>query len=152
MKRPLPRIDETVDELHDLLQKESDTKKRQRLHGLYLLQSHQAADRQGLALLLGVHRNTIGRWLWAYERGGLCAFLTIDTPPGKTPLIRPEIGQAIGERLSDPCGLDSYKSLWQWVRDTYDVPVAYKTVYQYVRYQLGAKLKVARPSHIKKQG
>jgi transposase len=147
----LPRINETVDELHDLLQKEPDTKKRQRLHALYLLQSQQASNRQSLAVLLGVHRNTIGRWLSAYERGGLTAFLTIDTPPGKTPLLRPEIGKAIVERLSDPIGLDSYKGLWQWVRDTYNVPVAYKTVYQYVRYQLGAKLKVARPSHIKKQ-
>jgi hypothetical protein len=33
--------------------------------------------------LIGVDRNTIGRWLAAYERGGLPALLAIYIPAGK---------------------------------------------------------------------
>jgi hypothetical protein len=43
----------------------------------YLLASRQAQTRLDLAHLLGVQRNTIGRWLTLYATGRLHTWLTI---------------------------------------------------------------------------
>jgi transposase len=50
---------------------------------LYLLASRQAHTRQDVARLLGVHRNTISRWLARYATGGLDALLATYVPAGK---------------------------------------------------------------------
>jgi hypothetical protein len=46
---------------------------------LYRLVTRQTRDRQEVARLLGVHRNTIGRWLPLYAAGGLAGDLTRTT-------------------------------------------------------------------------
>jgi transposase len=150
MKTPIPPIHETPEQLKALLTAERDAQKHQRLQALYLLQTEQAYTRRQLALLLGVHRETVGRWLATYATGGLPQMLTIAKAPGKVPLLSPAMQQALRDRLSQPQGFASYKAIWQWLRQAYGVPLAYKTVHKFVRYTLQAKLKVPRKSHIKK--
>jgi transposase len=150
MKTPIPPIHETPEQLKALLTAERDAQKHQRLQALYLLQTEQAYTRRQLARLLGVHRETVGRWLVTYATGGLPQMLTIAKAPGKVPLLSPAMQQALRDRLSQPQGFASYKAIWQWLRQAYGVPLAYKTVHKFVRYTLQAKLKVPRKSHIKK--
>ena len=150
MKKPSPLIHETAEELKRLLKTERDTQKQQRVQVLYLLQTQQARTRRQVARLLGVSRNTIGSWLAAYERGGIPQLLTIGKAPGKAPLLPPAVRQALRHRLAQQEGFASYKAIWQWLRDEYGLSIAYKTVHKLVRYQLRAKLKVPRKSHIKK--
>jgi transposase len=150
MKTPIPPIHETPAELKALLTAERDAQKHQRLQALYLLQTQQARTRRQVARLLGVNRDTVGRWLAAYASGGLPQMLTIAKAPGKVPLLSPAMQQALRDRLSQPHGAASYKAIWQWLRQAYGVPLAYKTVHKFVRYTLRAKLKVPRKSHIKK--
>jgi transposase len=150
MKQPIPPIHETAEALKRLLTAERDAQKQQRLHALYLLQTQQARTRLQVARLLGVSRNTVGRWLAAYQTGGVPQMLTIATAPGKTPLLSDAIREALRQRLAEPGGFASYKAIWQWLRQEYGVPIAYKTVHRFVRYTLRAKLKVPRKSHIKK--
>ena len=76
--------------------------------------------------------------------------LTIATAPGKPPLLSEAIREALRQRLAEPGGVASYKAIWQWLRQEYGVPIAYKTVHRFVRYTLRAELKVPRKSHIKK--
>ncbi len=71
MNKTLPIIHEAADDLKQRLQQERDHRKRQRLHALYLLASGQAKNRTAVATLLGVDRNTVGRWLTQYREGGL---------------------------------------------------------------------------------
>src|SRR5919109_984611 len=150
MKTPIPPIHETPEELKELLTAERDAQKYQRLQALYLLQTRQARTRRQVAHLLGVHRETVGRWLAAYATGGLPQMLTIAKATGKVPLLSPALQQALRDRLSQPHGFASYKAIWQWLRQDYGVPVASKTVHKFVRYTLRAKLKVPRKSHKKK--
>jgi transposase len=150
MKTPLPPIRETPEELKALLSAEHDAQKHQRLQALYLLQTQQARTRRQVAHLLGVSRDTVGRWLAAYVSGGLLQMLTIAKAPGKTPLLSPEGQQALRQRLAHPAGFASYKAVWQWLRQEYGLSIAYKTVHKFVRYTLRAKLKVPRRSHRKK--
>jgi transposase len=149
MKQPVPRITQPPEELKRLLTAETDGQQHQRLQALYLVQNQQARTRQQVAQLLGVQRNTVRRWLAAYARGGIPQLLTIAKAPGKSPLLSEAAQQALRERLAQPQGLASYKAIWQWLRQEYHVPIAYKTVPKRVRYRLHATLKVPRKAHIK---
>ena len=70
MRKAIPIITQTVEELKDRLRHEHDGRKKPRVQMLYLLASGQANERQEVAELLGIHRNTIGRWLASYQTGG----------------------------------------------------------------------------------
>jgi transposase len=151
MKKSIPAIHETPEELRRLLHAERDAQQQQRVQALYLIQTQQARTRLQVAHLLGVSRNTVGRWLAAYEAGGVAQLLTIAKAPGKAPLLSPAMQHALQERLAQPQGFASYKAIWQWLQHEYGVPIAYKTVHKLVRYRLRAKLKVPRKSHIRKR-
>ena len=53
--------------------------------------------------------------------------------------------ERLKQRLSEPVGFHSYQEIQQWLKDSLELNIGYKTVYQLVRYTLGAKLKVPRP-------
>jgi transposase len=150
MKTPIPPMHETPEELKALLTAEGDAQKYQRLQALYLLQTQQARTRRQVAHLLGVHRETGGRWLAAYATGGLPQMLTMATAPGKVPLLSPAMPQALRDCLSQPPGFASDKAIWPWRQHEYGLSIAYKTVHKFVRYTLRAKLQVPRKSQIKK--
>jgi transposase len=150
MKTPMPALNETSEELQRLLHTESHVQRLQRLQSLSLVQTEQARTRRQVARVLGVSRNTIGRWLAAYAAGGIARMLTIATAPGKAPLLPPAIRQALRERLAQPDGFASDKAIGQWLQHEYGRSIAYKTVHTLVRYHLHAKLKVPRKSHRKK--
>lgn len=150
MKRPLPPIAESAEELKAQMQQATERLPRQRLHMLYLLASGQASTRQKAAELLGLHRNTIGRWLGCYEEGGLSALLEVNSPPGAVPAVNPVQEAALREALAAPQGFASYGAIQDWLADTFGIQMEYQAVHKLVRYKLGAKLKVVRPSHLKK--
>jgi transposase len=150
MRKALPAITERADELKQRLRHEQDGHKKPRLQMLYLLASAQAHSRQDAAHLLGVHRNTIGRWLALYSAGGVNALLAIYVPAGKPVSLAPAVLASLEQALHRPEGFASYEALRQWVRRTHGVEVNYKTLYRLVRTRFRAKLKVPRPSHTKK--
>ncbi len=150
MYRVTPCIREPVHELRRRLRQEHDGHNKPRLQMLYLLASGQAHSRRDVAQLLGVHRNTIGRWLAIYAAGGLQALLATYVPAGKSVSLPPAILASLEEALRRPEGFASYAALRQWVRRTHGVEVKYQTLYAMVRKRFRAKLKVPRPSHTKK--
>ena len=150
MRNPVPPIREDEATLKQRLQHEHDGHKKLRLHMLYLLATGQAQARQDVARLLGVHRNTIGRWLALYAAGGLDALLATYVPAGKPVSLAPAVLASLEQALRRPEGFASYEALRQWVRQTHGVEVKYKTLYTLVRTRFRTKLKVARPSHTKK--
>jgi transposase len=150
MHRAIPYISEHADELKQCLQHEHDGHKKPRLQMLYLLASGQAHTRQDVARLLGVHRNTVGRWLALYATGGLDSLLATYVPAGKPVSLAPAVLASLEQALRRPEGFASYEALRQWVRRTHGVHVKYKTLYTIVRTRFRAKLKVPRPSHTKK--
>jgi hypothetical protein len=150
MKMPIPPIHETAAELQRLLKAERDAPKHQRLQALYLLQTQQARTRRQGARLRGVNRDTVGRWLAAYARGGVPQLLTIATAPGKPPLLSEAIRPALRDRFAQPQGFGSYQAIWPWLRQEYGRALASKTVHRFIRYTLRAKLQVPRTSPIKK--
>ncbi len=150
MRRAVPAITESAAVLKQRLQRERDGRQKVRLQMLYLLVSEQAHTRQEVAQLLGVSRNTVGRWLALYETGGLAALLDLYIPPGKRPSLAPDVLASIEQVLRQPRGFSSYEELRGWVEQTHQIQVKYKTLYTIVRTRFQAKLKVPRPSHTKK--
>ncbi len=150
MNRTMPIIHESADDLKHRLQQERDPRKRQRLHLLYLLASGQARRRTQAAQLLGVERNTIGRWLTQYSQGGLAALLDLYIPAGKAPALTPDQLAQLQQRLERPEGFASYGEIQQWIATTLGVQMGYHAVHTLVHDKLRARPKVARPSHEKK--
>lgn len=151
MYTPLPRITEALAELEERMKRERDGQRRLRLHLLVLIRSGQVQERQQAAQHLGVHRNTVGRWLKAYQNGGLKQLLDIRRPgakPGQKTLSPPVLA-ALQARLNHE-GFAGYLEVQQWLAEEYALQVPYATVHKLVRYRLGAKLKRARPRHAKK--
>jgi transposase len=150
---PLPVITEALDELEARMKRERDGQRRLRLHLLVLIRSGAVRERQQAAEHLAVHRNTIGRWLSAYETGGLEQMLEIKPsgPPPEQKTLAPAIWAALQEKLAEEDGgFSGYLEVQQWLAEEYALPVPYATVHKLVRYRLGAKLKRARPRHAKK--
>jgi transposase len=150
MRKAIPPITEYAADLKQRLQREHDSHKKLRLQMLYLLASGQAHERQEVARLLGVHRNTIGRWLAIYAAGGLAAWLATYIPAGKPVSLAPAVLAILEQALHCPAGCASDEALRQWVRQAHGVEVKYKTLYTLVRTRFKTKLKVARPSHTQK--
>jgi len=150
MRTAIPPITDQTDDLKHRLQREHDGHKKPRLQMLYLLASGKAHTRQDVAHLLGVHRNTIGRWLATYAAGGLDALLATYVPAGKPISLAPAVLASLEQALRRPEGFASYEALRRWIRQTHGVEVKYKTIYALVRTRFRAKLKVPRPSHTKK--
>lgn len=70
MRRGKPEVSESVEVVRARMQKETSGVKRQRVQMLHLVASGQASERQEVAQVLGVHRNTVGKWMQRYEQGG----------------------------------------------------------------------------------
>jgi transposase len=150
MNRTMPTIRESADELKHRLQQERDPRKRQRLHLLYLVASGQARRRGQVADLLGVDRNTIGRWLTQYTQGGMEALLNVYIPAGKPPALSPSQLAQLQQRLEQPEGFASYGEIQQWIATQLGVQMGYHAVHTLVHDKLNARPKVARPTHEKK--
>ena len=150
MRYPVPTITESAGDLKTQFTQERHPAKRVRLHALYLLASDQAHSRHEVAALLGVDRNTVGRWLTTYRDGGLAALLNVYIPAGKRKPLTPDQLQTLQQALAQPHGFDSFGAVQQWIADTFGVQLSYNATRKLVRYKLGAKLKVPRPSHQKK--
>ena len=150
MRRPIPPVHEDLDTLKQLLKAEHHATRYQRLQMLYLIVSGQATTRRDIAALLGLNRNTISTWLDSYTAGGLPALLTIYVPAGKPAPLNDEQLAQLRERLADPAGWPSYGAIQQWINTTFGLQLGYTVVHKLVRYKLGAKPKVPRPTHPKK--
>jgi transposase len=150
MARPLIiTIAESREELEQRLQHETNARQQERLQMLYWLKRGLVSSRQQIAQLLNRDDSTVTRWLNDYRAGGLSQLLEIQTAPGATRVIPPEVMAQLQARLAEPTGFSSYQAIWQWLRQECQVEVDYKTVYRIVRYELNAKLKVPRPRHHK---
>jgi transposase len=150
--QPLPPIAEDLDALRERLRHTRDGDLHARLHLLVLIKTEAVHSRSEAADRLARHRNTIGRWLAAYQLGGLDALLKqkpLGKPPGQRTLPEP-VFEALRQRLATAEGFASYIEVEGWLREAFGLAVPYKTVHKLVRYDLNAKLKRPRPEHPKK--
>ena len=151
MSRPLIIfITETADELKQLMNTQQKAKLKERVQALYLLKNGRAKTLQDLVDFLGRSKSTIESWLTLYRKKGLLGLLVWNYHGGQPPAIPEPVLTELREKLSQPQGFKSYGEIQQWLKEEYGLEIHYKTVHQTVHYKLKAKLKVARPTHIKR--
>ena len=150
MHRERPLVTESPEELKALLNHETQRQQRQRLHALYLFATDQATTRQAVAYLLGLHRETIGRWMACYATGGLSALLDIYVAAGKPSSLPAAVLADLEQQLQRPEGFPSHQAIRVWLMQTHQITINSKTLQKLIRRRFGAKPKVARPSDIKK--
>ena len=124
---------------------------RSRLQMLILIKEKKAFSKNDLADALGVNHNSVQTWRTAYRKGGLSALLRFKRGGFKPSLISPTVHRAIEKRLKNPTeAFNGYEQLRRWIDEHYLPAINYHTVNKYVKRHFGAKLKVARKSHIQK--
>jgi len=144
-------INLTVEDIKALLRAQKNSTNRHKLQVLYWLKLGEVQTMTKAAELLGVHRTTAQRWWREYKQGGINQLLEQKQRTGRPPAIPSEIIQGIEKQLSQETeGFKSYKEIQQWVKNQYQVQVKYSTLYHQVYHIMKAKLKVPRPSSIKK--
>ena len=150
MNKALPKVKETAEQLRERLKTERNSKRQNRLQALYLIVTKQAGSRGKVAAMLGKNRNTISDWLSLYEREGLEKYLEIYRPPGAKTKISEAALEEIKAILETEKGSRTYKEIHEMVVNKHGIEIHYSNVHHLVRYKLGAKAKVPRPSNPKK--
>ena len=150
-RKPEIEIKEDIEYLKKLYQNEKHSKKKERLHALYLLKSQKLKSIKQLDDILGRDRSTISLWFRAYREGGLIKYLNIGTSSGRNSQFPKEVEEKLIERLKEPTeGFNSYIEIQNWLKDEFNLDLPYKTVHGYVKYRLDANLKVPRAFNTKR--
>lgn len=107
-------IQESREELEQLLREQKNLKLKERLQVLYLLSLPQNLSISSIATSLGKHRSTLQRWLALYQEKGLNALLEIKKSPGRRQVIPNWAVEQLRRRLEQPQGFKSYGEVQQW--------------------------------------
>jgi transposase len=145
MSRPFKiEITQSEEELKKRLQTAREGNQKEKLQMLWWLKSGQVKEQQEIGFRLGRNTSTVTRWLQKYRQGGLADLLQVKKAPGAARKLSNEVIAALQQRLNQE-GFTSYTAIVEWLEQELGQTVEYGTVYQWVRYRLGAKLKVPRP-------
>jgi transposase len=150
MSRPFNlEIQESEAVLKKRLQTVREASQKEKLQMLWWLKSGQLTQQQEIAQRLGRDTSTVTRWLQKYRSGGLTELLQINKAPGAERKLSDEVLADLQKQLNSETGFSSYGAIVEWLQDKHGLEVEYAVVYQWVRYRLGAKLKVPRPQSYK---
>ncbi len=143
----VPKIEiiESIPELKDLMKQQKSSLGFAKIQTLYLWKIQAAETVRHLAILIGRGERTIHRWLKLYRQGGIDKLLKENHPTGRPKKISVEQAARVQHELREPEGFKSYKEVHFWGEIIQGFSSSYITVYRLVRYELQAKLKVARP-------
>ncbi len=104
-----------------------------------------------LAAKTGVSRNSIASWKVDYREGGIEQLISDHRGGDYLSGITDEQKKKIEMKLSDP--KDAFTSFGQaqdWLKQELGIEKQYHAVNKYLKRNFGAKLKVGRKSHVKK--
>jgi transposase len=123
---------------------------RPRYKMLLLIVGGQTSS-QELAAKTGVSRNSIAAWKRSYSDGGI-ETLTSDLRGGDFKSnISVDDKKKIEKKLSDPRkAFTSFTEAQAWLKQELGIDKNYHAVNKYLKRNFGAKLKVGRKSHVKK--
>ncbi len=152
MSRPFKiEIAESEEELKKRLQTANLGSQKEKLQMLWWIKSEQVKEQQEIGERLAKDTSTVTRWLQKYRLGGLDELLSIKKAPGAKRKIHSAAMPtavnyaALEEELKTGKGFSSYGAIVEWLKLEQGLDIEYATVYAWVRYRLGAKLKVPRP-------
>lgn len=147
------QVKESVNELKKLL-KSASRLIFPRIRMLLEIKKHEASggiSKRMLADAISVNHNSIQTWRTLYEKGGIEHLMKYTKNEGRPTILTAQEHQAIKDKLNDSKnGLRGYVELLDWVESTFKKEIKYNTLLKYTNREFGARVKVARKSHVKK--
>lgn len=145
-------INESAEELKRMMNEQQRARLRERLQVLYWIKMGLFKTLQELADHVGRSKSVVFNWLKIYRTQGLAGILKWNfVNGGRRSSLPVKIRDELVQRLSDPhWSFVSYREIQSWLRETHGLDRPYSTVHRIVRYELKAKLKVARPFPIQR--
>ncbi len=143
--RPHIDIIESPEILQKLMKVQKTILEYNKVQSLYLLKSEKVKTVREIAQVLSKGETTIHRWFALYRQGGMDFLLKERKSPGRPKKISVETAARIQLELRDPEGFNSYQEAHLWLKIIQGIESSYLTIYRLIRYELKAKLKVARP-------
>jgi len=143
------KIKETVGELKEMLRREKEVKKRERIEVLWLLKTGQAASMIKVAEQIGRGYWTVKKWMREYRKGGVEKMTEVGHGGGRKLSIPKEVLEQLEERLKQREGFSSYKAIQSWIKEAYGLEINYKTLHKTVHNRLEASPKIVRPQSAK---
>lgn len=147
------QVKESVNELKKLL-KSASRLIFPRIRMLLEIKKHEASggiSKRMLADAISVNHNSIQTWRTLYEKGGIEHLMKYTKNEGRPTILTAQEHQAIKDKLNDSKnGLRGYVELLDWVESTFKKEIKYNTLLKYANREFGARVKVARKSHVKK--
>ena len=140
-------IKETEEELKLEMNKEKDTRKKERLMFLFIIKSSQARVMTIVSKVLGKNRATMREWALKYKTGGKEELLKRETSNGVPGILTVEEILKLDEKLKTSEGFISYEGVRRWLREEFNKEMTYNGVFDLCKYRLKASLKVPRPSN-----
>jgi transposase len=136
----------------EVLERESREKipwKLQRLQGIRLALEGQDSYRR-IAAIVRVTAATLNKWINWYREGGIEGLLSrpVGAEGGKVPRFSPEQWERFRAELAKGTWRTA-RDVQRWLKETLGLEIASKEVYRHLG-KLGARLKVGRRSHVKK--
>lgn len=147
-------VKESLIELRQLQRKQSELI-RKRIQMLIEIKKHELTgiSKRDLSSVTGINHNSITAWRRVYLTKGIAPLLKHGRVGGfKKSVISKEEHLQIEKKLKDPKnGIRGYVELLEWVNTELSKDMKYITLLKYTQRHFGAKIKVARKSHVKKE-
>ena len=137
-------INETAEELKELMNQQRKAKHRERLQALYLLKSGKTEQIVEIAEVIGRSRSTIHRWLHLYQKYGLKRLMSTGKKPGRKAHVPEWAVNKLKQHLQDSKGFNSYVEIQQWLDSECGIKVNYHVVHELARHRLRVKRKNSR--------
>lgn len=102
------KIQESIEDLGQRLQAETNPYLKERLQVLYFLKLSDAMSISAIAKVMGKHRGTLQRLLCRYEITGLSGLLAVKRSPGRPRAIPAWAVRPLQQRLKESGGFKSY--------------------------------------------
>jgi len=123
------KIKEDLEELHNLLKKQTDFYGEKRIKCLILIKENRFSTHTQLAKYLGVNIHTIERWLKNYTLNGVDFMIQNQPKQKKSKFITEEIHNKLASRINDSSNpFLGYWDAQQWVKNEYGIEINYHTM------------------------
>lgn len=145
-------IKESVNEIKKLI-KNSKQMITKRLQALLVFKENEeyGVSKRFVAKEIGVNHNSVQTWRSLYINGGINLLMSHSKIGYKPSLISKVQEDDLKKKLDDPYnGIVGFVELLDWFNTTYQTNIKYKTFHGFVVRKYGAKIKVARKTHVKK--
>ena len=136
-----------ADEVIRLYRVEKQVWKKERLQVIKLLLETEKSD-QEVADIVGKARSCIQSWTKLFREGGLESLLVRGNGGGRKSRMNDATKEAMVEKLKQG-EFRTAKQFQKWLSEDHQVELSEKGVYYHLG-KLGGRLKVPRPSHLKK--